>query len=56
MLDLRTIRWNKPVFSSIPKIPIMLDPNELESYNPDRVCEIELLYTSWVLFNYFHSQ
>jgi len=55
MLDLSTIKWLEPVFTAIPDIPIMMDPNDLMDYEANRICEIEYLYTSWFLFGYFHS-
>ncbi|EAR97895.1 hypothetical protein TTHERM_00279830 (macronuclear) [Tetrahymena thermophila SB210] len=56
MIDLKTIVWNEPQFTPIPKIPIMLDPNEIQDYDPNRICEIEYLYTTWFLYSYFQNE
>lgn len=32
----------------------MIDPSEIEEYDANRICEIEQLYTTWCLYDYFY--
>ena len=41
LVDLNSIIWKEPVIEIAPKIPIMIDYNEIENYDANRICEIE---------------
>jgi hypothetical protein len=40
---------------SIPSVPIIIDSSKIAKYEKERVCEMEEIYTDWVLFEYFFN-
>jgi len=32
-----------------------MESNAIEKYDKERICEIEEIYSDWVLFEYFHN-
>ncbi|EGR31188.1 hypothetical protein IMG5_116140 [Ichthyophthirius multifiliis] len=55
MIDLDSITWKEPIFQHIPKIPIDIDSSLIHLYDENRICEIEQIYSGWILYNYFHN-
>ena len=55
LMNISSIQWRTIKFSEIPEIQIHLNPNDIASYDKNRLCEVEELYTDWKLFEYFQK-
>ncbi|KAL4445277.1 hypothetical protein ABPG74_022090 [Tetrahymena malaccensis] len=55
LVNIYSIQWKDLTTGSIPNVPIYIDPNKIDNYEKERICETEEIYSDWVLYEYFHK-